>query len=92
MDILYENYKLEPQGSRFDLYEQIKVKTVNKETGKEETKDDWKIVGYSIRFETCLHAIITRQIPKKKKGKSLTIEQYIQAYKVERQKVSKSLN
>lgn len=92
MEIIYENFKMIPKGSRFDLIQKVKIKNEDKETKKVTFRDDWKDIGYDMTFEGCLHQIITRQIPKKKSDKSITPEEYIQAYREEKQEILKSLN
>lgn len=89
MEIIYEKFKLVPtqSGTRFDVLEKVSRK--KKDTN--EDYEDWKTHGYDVSFENALHTIAMILVKSKKNNKQITPEEYIKAYKQEKNQILKSL-
>ena len=88
MDIEYKKFVIasSANSSRFNLLERI-IRT-NKVT-KEKTNET-KVLGYDMSFEVCLSEILNLRLQEKKK--TVTIKDYIEEYKKERQELLNILN
>ena len=75
MNIIYKNYRLEPEGSRFNLYKT--VKGTNPKT--KEPCENEKTIGYSMRLETIVDEIIHDKLADKQGNTSL--QEWIRQYK-----------
>jgi len=75
MNILFENYRMEPEDCRFNLY---KIgESTKKDTGEKYLSET--SLGYAMSFERCLHVISTDILAEKEK--TVTISEWISEYK-----------
>jgi len=73
MNIEYENYLLEPEFRQFNLYKSIQRKR------KDGTLyDDTVVMGYGMRFETCIEAICKDKMADR--NETISIRKYIYEY------------
>ena len=85
MIIKYKEYTLEPEGRCYNLY---KTKTAHKKsTGHAYLTDD--VIGYGMRFETCIEHIAKDIMSDIKETKSL--KQYIEQYRLLRAEILNSI-
>jgi hypothetical protein len=75
MKITYKNFLLEPEGRAFNLYKIIERK--NKKSGVYLPFNE--IIGYGMRFETCVESIIKDLLSGR--DEQFTLRQYIDEYK-----------
>lgn len=75
MNIEFENYRMEPEDCRFNLYK--KGESTKKETG--EKYESETVLGYAMSFERCLHVIATDILAEKEK--TVSINEWIAEYK-----------
>lgn len=85
MNIVYENYRLEPEDKRFNLYKSRPV--VDKKTGKERVSEI--SLGYGMTFENCIDTI-SKDILSDKKG-NVSFDEWIKQYKEITGKISNIL-
>lgn len=64
MNIEFENYRMEPEDCRFNLYK--KGESTKKEIG--EKYESETVLGYAMSFERCLHVIATDILSEKEKA------------------------
>lgn len=88
--IINNQYYLEQQGVNYDLYK-INITKGGTYKGREvEGGNEYAInMGYSMSMERCIQHVITDTIDNK--HEQLTLKQYLEAYKLERQIITDSL-
>lgn len=74
MNIEYENYLLEPEFRQFNLY-----KTIQRKKKDGTLYDDTVVIGYGMRFETCIEAICKDKMADR--DELIGIRQYLDEYK-----------
>jgi len=74
MTIQYKEYTLEPEGNAFNLYKNVPTES---KKGVKGFRDD--VMGFAMRFETCIEAIIKDKMASR--DEILTLRQYIDEYK-----------
>jgi len=86
MNIQYENYTFEPEGRTFNLFKTVKAK--NAKTKKEYDKKN--VLGWGMRFETCIETVITDKLADRQE--SLTLRQFVDEYKGIKEEIGKILS
>jgi hypothetical protein len=74
MNIIFENYKLEPEDTRFNLY-----KTETRKDKDGNPKEVTDILGYAMPFENCLKCIAHDKLSEN--NQDLSIQEFIKQYK-----------
>ena len=82
-----ERFKLnQTTGDRFDLVEIVERKKKN----SEDTYSAESVVGYDMRIESCISRIISERLKNKKE--TVSLKQFLEEYKKEKEELTKQLN